>query len=193
LQPAGLLSRPRRPLSRGSSPASYPPRPLASYRTHRHLSGWNPPPLEKRAFRAHTVTAPPIPRNASKDPLTAGTVQTGQHTNSQFRHPAVGSRPSRLEPPCPLRHTPSRRPHGSMNLRNFEAVNGLRRRRRRVERAPLTASKLRKKEASMRSTALAAKAERVALPNRHEIKAVLVSGSTSMIAEDRIRSPGPPP
>ena len=56
LQPAGSLSRPRRPLSRGSNPGSYPPRPLASYRTHRHLSGWDLPPLEKRALRAHTVT-----------------------------------------------------------------------------------------------------------------------------------------
>jgi hypothetical protein len=32
LRPAGLLSRPRRPLSRGSDPASYPAKPLASFR-----------------------------------------------------------------------------------------------------------------------------------------------------------------
>ena len=30
--------------------------PLVSYRTNRQLSGWNPPPLETRPSRAHTVT-----------------------------------------------------------------------------------------------------------------------------------------
>ena len=53
LQPAGSLSRPRRPLSRGSDPASYPTKPFASFRTYRQLSGWNPPPLMIRAFGAH--------------------------------------------------------------------------------------------------------------------------------------------
>ena len=53
LRPAGLLSRPRRPLSRGSDPASYPTKPLASFRTYRQLSGWNPPPQVFRAFGAH--------------------------------------------------------------------------------------------------------------------------------------------
>ena len=47
---------PKAAFARGSSPAGCPARPLASYRTHRHLSGWNLPPLEKRAFRAHPVT-----------------------------------------------------------------------------------------------------------------------------------------
>src|SRR5215471_1974372 len=56
LRPAESLSRPRRPLSRGSDPASYPAKPLVSYRTYRLLSGWNPPPLEIRTFRAHSVT-----------------------------------------------------------------------------------------------------------------------------------------
>ena len=53
LRPAGSLSRPRRPLSRGSDPTSYPAEPLASFRTYRQLSGWNPPPLMIRAFGAH--------------------------------------------------------------------------------------------------------------------------------------------
>ena len=53
LRPIGSLSRPRRPLSRGSSLASYPTRPLASFRINRQLSGWNPPPLMIRAFGAH--------------------------------------------------------------------------------------------------------------------------------------------
>jgi hypothetical protein len=53
LRPAGSLSRPRRPLSRGSDPASYPTELLASLRTYRQLSGWNPPPLMIRAFGAH--------------------------------------------------------------------------------------------------------------------------------------------
>ena len=39
LRPAGSLSRPRRPLSRGSDPTSYPAEPLASFRTYRQLSG----------------------------------------------------------------------------------------------------------------------------------------------------------
>ena len=56
LRPVGSLSRPRRPLSRGSSPASYPTKPLVSFQINRQLSGWNLPPLEKRANRAHTAT-----------------------------------------------------------------------------------------------------------------------------------------
>ena len=35
------------------SPASYPAKPLVSFRTYRQLSGWNPPPLVIRAFGAH--------------------------------------------------------------------------------------------------------------------------------------------
>src|SRR4051812_5074188 len=53
LRPAGLLNRPRRPLSRGSSPVSCPARPLVSYQSNRQLSGWNPPPLAIRAVGAH--------------------------------------------------------------------------------------------------------------------------------------------
>ena len=39
LRPAGSLNRPRRPLSRGSNPASHPARPLVSYQINRQLSG----------------------------------------------------------------------------------------------------------------------------------------------------------
>src|ERR1700726_469936 len=53
LRPARSLSRPRRPLSRGSSPSGYPAEPLVSYRINRQLSGWNLPPLMIRAFGAH--------------------------------------------------------------------------------------------------------------------------------------------
>src|SRR5476651_798874 len=53
LRPAGLLSRLKRPLSRGSSPAGYPAEPLVSYQINRQLSGWNLPPLVFRAFGAH--------------------------------------------------------------------------------------------------------------------------------------------
>src|ERR1700694_5447783 len=53
LRPAGSLSRPRRPLSRGSSPSGYPAEPLVSFQINRQLSGWNPPPLVIRAFGAH--------------------------------------------------------------------------------------------------------------------------------------------
>jgi hypothetical protein len=58
LRPVGSLNRPRRPLSRGSSPASYPAEPLVSYRTDRQLSGWNLPPLVIRAFGAHGQQQP---------------------------------------------------------------------------------------------------------------------------------------
>ena len=53
LRPAGLLSRLKRPLSRGSSPAGYPAEPLVSYQINRQLSEWNLPPLVIRAFGAH--------------------------------------------------------------------------------------------------------------------------------------------
>jgi hypothetical protein len=32
---------------------SYPAKPPVSFRTYRQLSGWNPPPLVIRAYRAH--------------------------------------------------------------------------------------------------------------------------------------------
>ena len=55
LRPTGLLNRPRRPLSRGFDPASYPTEPLVSYQTNRQLSGWILPPLVIRAFGAHCM------------------------------------------------------------------------------------------------------------------------------------------
>src|SRR4051812_27297995 len=53
LRPAGLLNRPRRPLSRGFDQAGCPARPLVSYQINRQLSGWNLPPLVTRAVGAH--------------------------------------------------------------------------------------------------------------------------------------------
>jgi hypothetical protein len=53
LRPAGSLSRPKRPLSRGFGPASYPTKPLVSYRIYRQLSRWILPPLVIRAVGAH--------------------------------------------------------------------------------------------------------------------------------------------
>jgi hypothetical protein len=55
LRPAGSLNRPRRPLSRGFDPTSYPAKPLVSYQSNRQLSGWNPPPLVVRAIGAHCM------------------------------------------------------------------------------------------------------------------------------------------
>src|SRR5262249_48687645 len=52
LRPAGSLSCPRQPLSRGSSPCGCPHEPLVSYRINRQLSEWNLPPLVIRAFGA---------------------------------------------------------------------------------------------------------------------------------------------
>jgi len=57
LRPTGLLSRLKRPLSRGSSPAGCPAEPLVSYQINRQLSGWNLPPLVIRAFGAHRQQA----------------------------------------------------------------------------------------------------------------------------------------
>jgi hypothetical protein len=62
LRPAGSLSRPRRPLSRGSDPSGYPTKPLASFRINRQLSGWNLPPLMIRAFGAHCHEATYAPQ-----------------------------------------------------------------------------------------------------------------------------------
>src|SRR6202043_3980603 len=53
LRPTGSLSRPRRPLSRGSSPSGHPAEPLVSYQINRQLSGWIRPPQVIRAFGAH--------------------------------------------------------------------------------------------------------------------------------------------
>src|SRR5262249_27060689 len=53
LRPNGSLSRPKRPLSRGSSPAGYPAKPLVSYQINRQLSGWILPPQVIRALGAH--------------------------------------------------------------------------------------------------------------------------------------------
>src|SRR5256885_12076631 len=51
LRPAGLLDRPRRPLSRGFSVTSYPATLLVSYQSYRQLSGWILPPLVTHALR----------------------------------------------------------------------------------------------------------------------------------------------
>jgi hypothetical protein len=69
LRPAGSLSRPRRPLSRGSNSCSYPHEPLVSYRINRQLSGWNLPPLVIRAFGAHCQD--PTKCGANKEPRFA--------------------------------------------------------------------------------------------------------------------------
>ena len=53
LRPVRLLSRLKRPLSRGSNPSGYPAEPLVSFQINRQLSGWNLPPLMIRAFGAH--------------------------------------------------------------------------------------------------------------------------------------------
>ena len=65
LRPAGSLSRPRRPLSRGSDPSGYPTKPLASFRINRQLSGWNLPPLMIRAFGAHCQEATYAPQQTA--------------------------------------------------------------------------------------------------------------------------------
>src|SRR3954470_22695608 len=58
LRPVELLSRPRRPLSRGSNPDGYPSKPLVSYRGHQQLSGWVLPPLGDTVYRAPVTRFP---------------------------------------------------------------------------------------------------------------------------------------
>jgi hypothetical protein len=70
LRPIGSLNRPRRPLSRGSSPSGYPAEPLVSYRINRQLSGWNLPPLVIRAFGAHGQN-PPLRQPLARQPSPA--------------------------------------------------------------------------------------------------------------------------
>ena len=120
LRPAGSLSRPRRPLSRGSSPAGYPTEPLVSYQINRQLSGWNPPPLVIRAFGAHgrvemwrggcrsniSVAAPFVWRCLSGSPMAP--FPHPAHRTRTCRFPASGSR-TRLHAfthgmSCPSRH-----------------------------------------------------------------------------------------
>src|SRR5882672_11469656 len=64
-------------LSRGSGPASYPAKPLVSFRTYRQLSGWNPPPLMIRAFRAHCQDPTSVYNGRGPDPAaySVGQVQ----------------------------------------------------------------------------------------------------------------------
>src|SRR3954449_12774787 len=100
LRPAGLLNRPRRPLSRGSSPVSCPTKPLVSYRSNRQLSGWNPPPVVIRAVGAHVesrtgAVAWALCGNA---PFPVPAHQTGR---ADFPHPAfrlVSARGTRRDP-----------------------------------------------------------------------------------------------
>jgi hypothetical protein len=71
LRPVGSLSRPRRPLSRGSSSVGYPTEPLVSFQTNRQLSGWHLPPLMIRAFGAHGQEATSRPPRSSSAFLSA--------------------------------------------------------------------------------------------------------------------------
>jgi hypothetical protein len=74
LRPAGSLSCPRQPLSRGSSPCGYPHEPLVSYRINRQLSEWNLPPLVIRAFGAlcHFRTHAPQQNSIIRSPRRRG-------------------------------------------------------------------------------------------------------------------------
>src|SRR6202030_4298804 len=84
LRPTRSLSHPRRPLSRGSSPASYPAKPLVSYQINRQLSGWNLPPQVIRAFGAHgqEETSRPLPRAAANCILRR--IAPGGHVSCSF-------------------------------------------------------------------------------------------------------------
>ena len=53
LRPVGLLGRPKATFVTRLQPDQLPVKPLVSYQTYRHLSGWILPPLVVRAFGAH--------------------------------------------------------------------------------------------------------------------------------------------
>jgi hypothetical protein len=84
LPPAGSLSRPRRPLSRGSGPSGYPAEPLVSYQTNRQLSGWNPPPLVIRALGAHCQKRTSYPRGPDFIELPSSRRGPRQLANHRF-------------------------------------------------------------------------------------------------------------
>jgi hypothetical protein len=67
LRPVGLLNRPRRPSSRGSSPSGCPSRPLVSYQSNRQFSGRYLPPLVIRAFGAHRKMTVSQKRNGAPE------------------------------------------------------------------------------------------------------------------------------
>src|SRR5476651_929886 len=75
LRPVGLLSRPRRPLSRGSSPSGCPAEPLVSFQINRQLSGWYLPPLVIRALGAHGHFRTHAPHKNHGGLTAAGRVQ----------------------------------------------------------------------------------------------------------------------
>jgi hypothetical protein len=88
LRPAGLLSRLKRPLSRGSSPSGYPAEPLVSYQINRQLSGWNLPPLVIRAFGAHCQLRTNTPQRT--DPLLNHLVGAREHGRRNLEAERLG-------------------------------------------------------------------------------------------------------
>jgi hypothetical protein len=68
LRPTGSLSRPRRPLSRGSSPSGRPAEPLVSYQIDRQFSGWILPPQVIRAFGRTATTGHAVPARLRTGP-----------------------------------------------------------------------------------------------------------------------------
>jgi hypothetical protein len=94
LQPTGSLSRPRRPLSRGSGPSGHPAEPLVSYQINRQFSGWIPPPLVIRAFGAHcqlpTSGEPPL--TTAVEPSRSSSLSDGSCPHcGHCQEPVAGS------------------------------------------------------------------------------------------------------
>ena len=73
LRPAGSLSRPRRPLSRGSSPAGYPPSRSSATGSIDNSLGGILPPLVIRAFGAHCQDRTHAPQQTASLRSTVGT------------------------------------------------------------------------------------------------------------------------
>ena len=115
LRPAGLLNRPRRPLSRGFGPAGYPTKPLVSYQVLPTTSWVDPSSTgEPRRWGARKVEEGR--GAATSDPFPLPAHQTGR---ADFPHPAF-----RLA--SPRRHTAGRpSEHGGAAARRAFAEHRL--------------------------------------------------------------------
>ena len=145
-----------------------PPRKRGSSacRGHRQWKDWIPAfaGMTRRGVARRAKLAPMGSTPATTETAAAHVFARGTDLAAELLAASLGS--------VGIRHTPSRRPHESMNFRSLEPVNGAPKPvERRAShdalwraasggRRPLTGSKLRKQEAFIRSAALPVKRRR---------------------------------